>query len=571
MDALPVYNILLLGPTQSGKSTFLENVKQYANPSYIINTSRIGNGNESCTQVSHVEVVTTNLPNYQLFEDDKEFDACRLKDENSFRRFLARDGDLELRRVDLPRMTPVQFRIFDTPGLNDTNDNDIQNIASTFSSLIQVDYFHLIIITDSHHVPLNPSQKEAFRTYFDLFDDLKGLITIVHTHAPNQYRIPGINTRLDNKLKERSEFFNGIVGRVVPTKRIDCNPDETGPAHMCMTRNAIREILEMATIKAPVAIDATRVRKVKTMLNVDKLAYDAFKIKLDSDLASCQSNSEKLTVEIEDIEKNIEAKKEVIAQHDTDELLPIYEERYDEGVNFFSWFQDLGGRAEREHTMDFREQEFVIDNVRIAQQAISILNESGGKGEKSWKVKFKRYKFNAGYYHAVLSTFKRTKHEKDIKQWNSELEELNKALKDKQEEQKGLKEAADLAFRDPWENNDLSDSFEQLRKRIIDYRRMLDITSDRTLPVDLFLELAEAEVYHPSNIVASDKALDKHFEVVKAHCTKRIAKYGTTGLQRRMVEGSVQDGDGSRALMLGLAFSGAFYLLYMYIVTFTFG
>jgi len=68
MVTLPTYNILLLGPSQAGKSTFLEYVKQYANPSYTIDDKRIGNGNVSHTQDPHVEVVTTDLPIYTLYE-----------------------------------------------------------------------------------------------------------------------------------------------------------------------------------------------------------------------------------------------------------------------------------------------------------------------------------------------------------------------------------------------------------------------------------------------------------------------------------------------------------------------
>jgi len=99
MYTVPTYNILLLGPVQTGKSAFLECCKQYADPSYAIEKS-IGHGNQSHTKDVHVEVITTSLPIHKLYDldDNRQVDATRLRDERSLKAFLARDDNLDLRR-----------------------------------------------------------------------------------------------------------------------------------------------------------------------------------------------------------------------------------------------------------------------------------------------------------------------------------------------------------------------------------------------------------------------------------------------------------------------------------------
>ncbi|KAG0240871.1 hypothetical protein BGX31_001580, partial [Mortierella sp. GBA43] len=87
--AIKVCNILLLGPTQSGKSTFLEHVRQYANPSHKIDETYIGYGNKSHTKEPRVEIIETTLPEYKLYEDGMEFKYSNIRDLKAIKKFLA--------------------------------------------------------------------------------------------------------------------------------------------------------------------------------------------------------------------------------------------------------------------------------------------------------------------------------------------------------------------------------------------------------------------------------------------------------------------------------------------------
>lgn len=507
-----MYNILLLGPTQAGKSTFIESVKLYADPSYVVDTGRIGSGNESCTSNVHVEVVTTSLPIYRLYDlddDNREFDTSRIKDEKAFKKFLAREDALELLADEEPDATKVQFRIFDTPGLDDTKGNDIQNIAKVLSALSGLNELHLVLIMDSHHVPLVQSQKAAFSTYFDLFQRLKDLMTIVHTHVPNQHRFPGTNSKIDRKLKERSEFFNGIAGREVPSKRIDCDLDEEGLVHVCLTRNAIREILEIALIKTPVTVRTTHVHKLPTMIAVDDLVHGRYNVRLDSvvkarDSRSKLSEAAQLLLKIEATKREVEKRTQLLRQHDTDEPILLFEQRFGEEITFIGWFQDLFGRANEVHTMEYSHPEFTIHSVNARQQSIDTLHESGGKGNKHWSVQFKRHPFRPGYYHAVLNMTSSTKYQKEIMRWKSELNAWNKTMDDQIKEHIGLSVVAQQNA------GDLSEDLEQLKSKTCKYEMILDLTGAKTLSVDMFLELANAGVYQGSDVERNANALDAY-------------------------------------------------------------
>ncbi|KAF9939667.1 hypothetical protein BGZ65_009860, partial [Modicella reniformis] len=506
-----VFNILILGPTQSGKSTFIESTKLYADPLYKINDDRLGNGNESCTSNVHEETVTTCLPIYKLYDldNDQEVDTFQINTERSFKKLLAREDDIEIRVEEVPDSKIVQFRIFDTPGLNDTNENDIQNIAKIFSALSKVKELHLVLIMDSQGVPLLPSQKSAFKTYFDLFPELKNLMTIVHTHVPNKHRYPEANPKLEAKLSERSNFFKGIASQGVTFKKIDCDLDEKGPVHVWLTRNTIREILKIATIKTPVTMKRTHVHKLKTMTDVDDVVHRKYAGILDATLKACEargklSEAAQLALKIEDTKREIEAKKRLISDHDNDDLQPLFEEEFDEGVGFIGWFQDLVGRANEIHSMKFKMQQYNIDRMRVNEQGIEVLSMSGGENHRCWDVRFKRKAFNPGCYHVVLSMTKRTENQDAIKKWKSELDTSNKNLEDQNKEHTTLTVTAQQHIGDPSEN------LEQLLAKTNKCHMMKDHTAAKILSVDLFLELADSGIYKGSDVDGNALALEKH-------------------------------------------------------------
>ncbi|KAF9939665.1 hypothetical protein BGZ65_009858 [Modicella reniformis] len=444
-----------------------------------------------------VEEITTCLPVYKLYDlnDRRELDISHFLSENkesAFKKLLVRDDDLELWEEEIPGSTMVRFRVFDTPGLDDTNGNDVKNIAKTFSALFEAKEFHLVLIMDSHHVPLLNSQERAFKSYFELFEELKGLITIVHTKVPDIHRHPR-NMTVESKLSERSVFFNEIMGREVPSKRIDCDLAETGPVHLCLRRNTIREILEIATIKTPAIMSRTYVHKALVMVPVDRMVHARCMSKLDEVIKSCEEldKPQQIALEIQETKDRIKEKERLVSQHDNDDLLQLYEKRFDEEWTVFGWVRD--------HTIEFPAQECTISKKSVIQQSIKMKCENGGEGFKWWEVRFKRTPFQIGYYHVVLSTTRRDKHHKDIEQWKSELGDLRDKLNLQVKEDENQRAIATLT----------SKNLKMMRSA---YRNITEHTSAKMLTLDVFKELAEAGIYQESDPGRSADALQHHLE-----------------------------------------------------------
>ncbi|KAK3820255.1 MAG: hypothetical protein J3Q66DRAFT_368259 [Benniella sp.] len=362
----------------------------------IPDASHIGSGNKSHTQVVRTEVVTTNLPACRLYgsNNNLELDLRRFlteRSERDFKKLLICDEDLELRPDEIPGSTTVQFRIFDMPGLDDTNGEDIKNIARTFSALTETKEFHLILIMDSHAVPLLPTQEDAYKAYFELLEELRDLVTIVHTKVADKHQHPE-NTDLEERLLKRSEFFDNVVGREVETKMINCDLKETGPVHRCLTWNTIREILELATNGTPVFIHRTYVHKALIMVPVDRKVLQMCKNKLA--LLTQSSNLQKLIVDMVKTRVKIKEKRQLIRKHDTDKLLTIYERRYEEEWSLIHWPKEI--------TMEMQEQELDIDEIVLNEQSTYLTHQAGGVGNKSWEVRFKRRFFHKGHFDVAL-------------------------------------------------------------------------------------------------------------------------------------------------------------------------
>ncbi|KAK3820258.1 MAG: hypothetical protein J3Q66DRAFT_168687 [Benniella sp.] len=507
LESLPVYNILLLGTTQSGKSTFLEGVKQYADPSYKVNHDRIGKGNKTCTLDVHTEMITTNLPVYRLYDlkadANEELDIFSMFLEKSVKAckiLLECDEGLKLCAEEMPDSKWARFRIIDTPGLDDTKGNDIPNIAKTFSALSDIDEIHLVLIINSLETPVLPSQEAAYKSYFQVFEELKSLLTIVHTKVPNIHRHPK-DTKIGEKFSERTAIFNEIAGFEVPAKTIDCDLDEeAGLTHVCLTRNTIREILEMATVKTPVFSLRTNVCKPPAMIAVDDVLRKKYKEEMDSVIKSSSALDEasQLDIQIQKIEEDISAENALIQELDTDDLIQLFDERFEEGWKFTGW------EWVEEHTMEFPLQEFTITRMRVAQQSINILDEDGGEDKKYWNIRFSRKWVQSGYYHVVLSTTSRNKHKRRIDQCKTGIDYMNETLVP-------LRELYAVAKHKTGESTDGTDPKEmlmQFQRRSNRCRKMLNHLTSKTLPMELFFQLANSGIYKGSD--TSMKALENH-------------------------------------------------------------
>jgi hypothetical protein len=100
-------------------------------------------------------------------------------------------------------------------------------------------------------------------------------------------------------------------------------------------------------------------------------------------------------------------------------------------------------------------------------------------------------------------------YQEQIIQWCSELENLTAALK---VDAAQLRSLTGIITSNAAPKDDLSGEFEQLKKKIASYRSIIALLEGSTIPLDLFMELANAGIYQGSDYFKMTKALERHFE-----------------------------------------------------------
>ncbi|KAF9199430.1 hypothetical protein BGZ59_003981, partial [Podila verticillata] len=66
------YNILVLGETQSGKSTLIQYMRMYADPEVVIDTTVLGTGTLSHTMDIQPTSITTGLPEFYITDKNRD-------------------------------------------------------------------------------------------------------------------------------------------------------------------------------------------------------------------------------------------------------------------------------------------------------------------------------------------------------------------------------------------------------------------------------------------------------------------------------------------------------------------
>ncbi|KAF9369181.1 hypothetical protein CPB97_003831, partial [Podila verticillata] len=169
---LPEYNVVVLGETQSGKSTLIQYMRKYADRSVDIDTSALGTGVLSHTVEVKTETIATDLPEYYVTDknganiDYRTFMAMPV--EYDCEDALNERKGLETRMGTAHLEKKVKFNLIDTPGLNTTDGDDEKHVQRIFGSLVQAKTIHLLLITISSG-PFTQGLKDAIKAYVDMF------------------------------------------------------------------------------------------------------------------------------------------------------------------------------------------------------------------------------------------------------------------------------------------------------------------------------------------------------------------------------------------------------------------
>ncbi|KAF9319191.1 hypothetical protein BG003_009649, partial [Podila horticola] len=271
-QALTECNILVLGETQSGKSTLIQCMRKYANPDVEIDTKALGTGFLSHTMNVKTETIVTDLPEHYVANQNGDVIDYRkfikTHDGNDYGDLLNMRKGLEMKKGDPRLPKTVKFNLIDTPGLNATGGDDEKHVQTIFRGLNEVKTIHLLIVTIASG-PFTRGLKDAIKYYVDMFPDFKGIIAFVHTRFDYKNTHPTW-VQEARAIDAKTGSLHKILGRTsFPQFKIDCNINNKRPIRECITWNTIQEILELATFNRPVNMLQTVVNKTRKMRDID--------------------------------------------------------------------------------------------------------------------------------------------------------------------------------------------------------------------------------------------------------------------------------------------------------------
>ncbi|KAF9378242.1 hypothetical protein CPB97_009697 [Podila verticillata] len=337
----PQYSVLILGTTQAGKSTLIEHIKNYANQSYSIDQSLLGNGSLSKTESTRPIYVKSNLPAYEVYRRDTG-EAIDLDDlpskfddeEDYYDVLFSREQDLGLRQASQDPSNPsdsIEFRFLDSLGLKNADENDSNHAAIIIDKLIHIQTFNLIVITESYKNLLTQEQQLEFEWFAKVFKGLHSRIMFLHTHVDYTNLHPTNSAhRLNMKMKNKalSKLFRRHDNEVpfdennfeeYPSLTIDL-VSKKRPVINCLIRNTIREILKMA-IRPAVLFDTSiqnieRIRAIPypTQLTDEQLKQAKARLQADAD-----------KFEEEQAEVQVVDQAEVIVEEEVQAEIPVKE------------------------------------------------------------------------------------------------------------------------------------------------------------------------------------------------------------------------------------------------------
>ncbi|KAF9198893.1 hypothetical protein BGZ49_000175, partial [Haplosporangium sp. Z 27] len=564
------YNIILLGQTQSGKSTFIQAVRRYADPACEIDKDTIGNGNSSCTTEVLVHTIKTNFQNYELcrtgdyqfsdlikyiFKPHRGPDEERKVDTGDsdgnltprqFKKIIKQEG-LVLRKLDHSDFPTCTIRIFDTPGLEDTNGRDERNIANILSALSDSNAIHLVLIMVSRDTPLTPGLQIALENYSNIFSAMEGLMAFVHTKVKvtNQYCH---DTEFANFMGERRKDLMKIMGRDIPHYLIDCDLKEERPGPLFFRQHVIRSLLLQAPFNVAVKLDRVQLHKTKRMMDIDAIIEREFKANLaeiEQDIAnfeeryfsifrsstvetsiSEQSASEesilkqgtfkrivveqsKVKLKLDNLQIKLRECNEYISNHDTEVLKLVHENQFSQNWSFFDLFTGKN--------IEFKSPklECTIDRVDLEKVRVDVKESQGGVGYNFWSATIHRNAYCLGTFHAkVYTKSSKVKHKEissqktqrevckaEIRGLKTQLEYLERefAVELQAEKQRRLQKAErEREEKERQINLELEAGMQQLGNKQNECLNMIARAERKTLHLNLFKAITDARVYEGS-------------------------------------------------------------------------
>ncbi|KAG0004759.1 hypothetical protein BGZ79_008211 [Entomortierella chlamydospora] len=498
-------NVLLLGETHSGKSTFIEFVKKYADPNHTIDLKNIGDSVTSCTNDVIRSAIHTNLPISKVVKDGQGSNPTTIslgsliKDSPDVDDFEDALNQRNIKIIQAPSSEAPQlhqFNLFDTPGLNDTRGSgrDEEHIENIYKALRKAGRIHLVLITIGKG-PFSPRFQAAIKCYFDMFPEFHGLLAFVHTHFDYKDLHPQQEEVL-SRFTEKKEALNKMMGRhTCQHFVIDCDIESTKPIRIGITQNIIRNILSLAPFNQPVAMNKALILKSPKMKVTDNILVDKYRAIQDAQRTTLDSKDGtqgailrklyEMETQLNSLRSEKHDLEEYIKEHNTSDFVMIHKSRLDE-----SW-----GLFQLHHSMAFSKHEHIIHKRNIFSEKVDISEEQGDEGHSYWRMVCRRHGYKDGTLLAKLYTTRSSIYSKQISERKSQLIQLRNDLQRVEQDRfqylsKHQSEMADI---------------QKLVERNALYTQLIfRLSSERLLP-EVFRHLINKKAYASMKLVTVEK------------------------------------------------------------------
>ncbi|KAF9345164.1 hypothetical protein BGX26_003454 [Mortierella sp. AD094] len=502
----PPTNIILIGETKSGKSTFAEALKLYANPNYKIQEDL------KTTDVREY-TIRTNFPVFGVFKS-KPWPYLPSKDASlpvCHEKFINYNREDYEEAIDTLRGHEIhetgkddrisEFTVIDTPGFQT---EDEEHIARIFSKLQQGRPISLVLVMVPNGT-FTPSLVSALEGYIDMFPELTNVLTFVHTRVDYRDLHPE-SKQLSQSLELKMQTLNDNMSRKTFSHFvIDCDLTTTKPIRKCITYSTIRKILRIAQQNIPISVlSSGMIRKTPKMVDVDTVISMRSKSILtateetlqfkgeDEDDGMLLGNVYKFETSVAELDAKIRNNQDLLQDYNTDDLELLYEER------FHDERQVLPTSYTRECIVP--EQSYPIDEIVQWSEFFNIKSQDEAwKGMRAYRCTCTKTDSDwSGFYHIKLYVKRRNRYKHEIKH-------LSQVLKEQHEEREKLHNEKEEHLRE----------FQKERAKIqplIDKHKrqmqLIRLTSAVALKSALFHELLEAKAYIGSASTCSQKAED---------------------------------------------------------------
>ncbi|KAF5684302.1 hypothetical protein FCIRC_4005 [Fusarium circinatum] len=399
--------VLIIGPSQNGKTTFINRLKKLAIDEVPFGEE--GNGDFKCTTKCIFDDLDIPLTDFFLRDKitGKAYDVPDITDEDKilkdawWRKQTANKYAIEPCRPDAPT---IRIRLIDTPGLDDSDGKDFENMSDVLGTLNQLAKspqvwernIHAVVLVYNAQSSFSYSFQSIIQDYHRCMPNLFGGLSVVNTN----FSIAALAARRQHLLRDkllgsgesarakviraRSEDFNKAIGDgLTPTHFfIDNKPKDRLAYDELLSRNAIFDILSFWATAKPMPISQMRLFKTPVMQAIDK------RIQL-----YLQNASDSWTAELKSARRNVsdrdayastlgQRKKELehhiarlqgdmeLYDNDTEFAIRTYATQDDPGVleSFGRWVI----RSRIRNTMHIKEDEYPEFDVRADNSSRAI-------------------------------------------------------------------------------------------------------------------------------------------------------------------------------------------------------